>query len=87
MNHLSWWTNQNQGKSYNLNLTIPISYVEENMKRAEVRDAVSSQKFYFRYPWAPQSETFSVRTVELSCQKYLFKHTVCYILWAQHWTP
>merc|ERR1711953_1179770 len=34
--------------SYNLNLTIPISYVEENMKRAEVRDAVSSQKFYFR---------------------------------------
>ena len=46
---LPGWTNQNQGKSYNLNLTIPISYVEENMKRAEVRDAVTQQKFYFRY--------------------------------------
>ena len=63
MNHLPWWTNQNQGKSYNLNLTIPISYVEENMKRAEVRDAVSSQKFYFRYPRVPRSATFSLKTI------------------------
>jgi len=34
--------------SYNLNLTVPISLVEENMKRAEKRDAVHSQKFHFR---------------------------------------
>lgn len=34
--------------SYNLNLTVPISRVEENMKRAEHRDAASNQKFYFR---------------------------------------
>ena len=35
--------------SYNLNLTVPISLVEENMKRAEKRDAVHSQKFHFRF--------------------------------------
>ena len=34
--------------SYNLNLTVPISLVEENMKRAEKRDAVKQQKFHFR---------------------------------------
>jgi len=34
--------------SYNLNLTVPISRVEENMKRAEHRDAALDQKFYFR---------------------------------------
>lgn len=34
--------------SYNINLTVPISKVEENMKRAEHRDAVLNQKFYFR---------------------------------------
>lgn len=71
MNHLPWWTNQNQGNSYNLNLTIPISYVEENMKRAEVRDAVTSQKFYFRYPRAPRPVTFSVKTITVDCQKHV----------------
>ena len=35
--------------SYNLNLTVPISLVEENMKRAEKRDAVKQQKFHFRF--------------------------------------
>ena len=34
--------------SYNLNLLIPMSKVEENMKRAVKRDAVIEQKFYFR---------------------------------------
>lgn len=34
--------------SYNLNLTVPISLVEENMKRAEKRNAVNAEKFYFR---------------------------------------
>jgi len=34
--------------SYDLNLIIPMSKVEENMKRALKRDAVLEQKFYFR---------------------------------------
>merc|ERR1719482_1671151 len=33
---------------FDLNLYIPISKVDENMRRAHVRDAVTSQKFYFR---------------------------------------
>lgn len=34
--------------SYNLNLLIPISKVEENMTRAQKRDAVNGEKFWFR---------------------------------------
>lgn len=34
--------------SYNLNLLIPISKVEVNMARAQKRDAVNSEKFWFR---------------------------------------
>ncbi|KAK0084952.1 hypothetical protein PV325_006052 [Microctonus aethiopoides] len=34
--------------SYNLNLLIPISKVEENMARAQKRDAVNGEKFWFR---------------------------------------
>ncbi|KAH9951545.1 glutamate-cysteine ligase catalytic subunit [Amylocystis lapponica] len=34
--------------SYNLNFYVPISKVDENMARAQKRDAVHSQKFYFR---------------------------------------
>ncbi|XP_002168552.2 glutamate--cysteine ligase catalytic subunit isoform X1 [Hydra vulgaris] len=34
--------------SYDLNLIIPMSKVEENMKRGVKRDAVLEQKFYFR---------------------------------------
>ncbi|KAH9892776.1 glutamate-cysteine ligase catalytic subunit [Cubamyces lactineus] len=33
---------------FNLNLYIPISKVDENMARAQKRDAVHAQKFYFR---------------------------------------
>ena len=48
--------------SYNLNLTVPISLVEENMKRAEKRDAVNTQKFYFRYAfWYRLSPTCMFR--------------------------
>ena len=34
--------------SFRYNLLIPISLVDENMKRAQKRDAITSQKFYFR---------------------------------------
>ena len=34
--------------SYELNLAIPISKVEENMKRASKRDAVRQEKFFFK---------------------------------------
>ncbi|KAK7035478.1 glutamate--cysteine ligase [Paramarasmius palmivorus] len=34
--------------SFNLNFYIPISKVDENMGRAQVRDAISCQKFFFR---------------------------------------
>jgi len=34
--------------SYKYNILIPISKVDENMKRAQKRDAIFNQKFYFR---------------------------------------
>ncbi|KAF6034880.1 gcs-1 [Bugula neritina] len=34
--------------SYNLNMLIPISKVDENIKRAQKRDAVITERFYFR---------------------------------------
>ena len=34
--------------SYGYNMLVPISKVDENMKRAHQRDAIKSQKFYFR---------------------------------------
>lgn len=34
--------------TYGLDLTIPISYVNENMNRAHHRDSVRQEKFYFR---------------------------------------
>lgn len=34
--------------SYDLNLYVPISKVDENMQRAHKRDAVNAEKFYFR---------------------------------------
>lgn len=34
--------------SYNLNFVIPISKVDENMKRAQRRDALRTEKFWFR---------------------------------------
>ena len=53
--------------SYHLNLTVPISKVEENMKRAEHRDAVLKQKFYFRTN--PDEETPKI--TELSCDEVI----------------
>jgi glutamate--cysteine ligase catalytic subunit len=41
---------------FDLNLYIPISKVDENMRRAHVRDALTSQKFFFRQA-RPQPET------------------------------
>ena len=35
--------------SYKWNLLMPISLVDENMKRAQKMDAVLNQKFYWRY--------------------------------------
>ena len=34
--------------SFGYNLLIPISKVDENMRRAQLRDAVRTQKFFFR---------------------------------------
>jgi glutamate--cysteine ligase catalytic subunit len=34
--------------SFDLNLYIPLSFVDENMKRSEERDAIGTQKFFFR---------------------------------------
>lgn len=34
--------------SFGINFYIPVSKVDENMKRAHVRDAVNQQKFYFK---------------------------------------
>lgn len=46
--------------SFNLNFYIPITRVSENMETAHIRDAVSSQKFWFRkspFPAQPSSRT------------------------------
>ena len=34
--------------SYGYNLLVPISKVDENMKRSQKRDAILNEKFYFR---------------------------------------
>ena len=60
-------SNQLYKISYHLNLTVPISKVEENMKRAEHRDAVLKQKFYFRTN--PDEETPKI--LELSCDEVI----------------
>lgn len=41
--------------SYRLNFLIPISKVDENMKRAQKRDAARNQKFWFRKDLATQN--------------------------------
>ncbi|PVI05239.1 putative glutamate-cysteine ligase Gcs1 [Periconia macrospinosa] len=44
--------------SYNLNFYIPITRVSENMETAHIRDAVSTQKFWFRKnPFSPHSSS------------------------------
>jgi glutamate--cysteine ligase catalytic subunit len=41
--------------TYGLNFLIPISKVDENMKRAQKRDAILNQKFWFRKDLVSQS--------------------------------
>lgn len=41
--------------TYGLNFLIPISKVDENMQRAQKRDAVLNQKFWFRKDVASQN--------------------------------
>ena len=41
---------------YNLNLLLPLSKVDENMRRAHARDALATQKFHFRSSLRPASE-------------------------------
>ena len=48
--------------TYGLNFLIPISKVDENMQRAQKRDAVLNQKFWFRKDLAAQNSTASVVT-------------------------
>jgi len=43
--------------SFNLNFYIPISKVDENMHRAQLRDAARSSKFYFRKQVLPPGHT------------------------------
>ncbi|KAI0744210.1 glutamate-cysteine ligase catalytic subunit [Daedaleopsis nitida] len=42
---------------YNLNLYVPISKVDENMARAQRRDAVRSERFYFRKDVFPSASS------------------------------
>lgn len=45
--------------TYQLNFLIPISRVDENMQRAQKRDAVLNQKFWFRKDLAAQNSSSS----------------------------
>jgi len=47
--------------TYGLELTIPISQVDENMKRAHHRDSVRQEKFYFRA--GDQSRMMSINEI------------------------
>jgi len=42
--------------TYNLNLLIPISNVDENMQAAQQRDAIRHQKFHFRKKLSTSNE-------------------------------
>jgi glutamate--cysteine ligase catalytic subunit len=44
--------------TYNLNLLIPISNVDENMQSAQQRDAIRHQKFHFRKNLSTSNECF-----------------------------
>ena len=44
--------------SYKYNILIPVSKVDENMKRAQKRDAIFNQKFYFRRNITDRYENF-----------------------------
>ena len=46
--------------TYNLNFLLPISKVDENMQRAQKRDAVRTQKFWFRKDLATKDSPTSV---------------------------
>lgn len=46
--------------TYGLNFLIPISKVDENMQRAQKRDAVLNQKFWFRKDLAAQNSPTGV---------------------------
>lgn len=51
--------------TYGLNFLIPISKVDENMQRAQKRDAVLNQKFWFRKDLVSQnSSTGAVSTAD-----------------------
>lgn len=56
--------------SYKYNILIPISKVDENMKRAQSRDAILNQKFYFRRNITDRYytlKTLNYITVSFSC--------------------
>lgn len=54
--------------TYKLNFLIPISKVDENMQRAQKRDAVLNQKFWFRKdPAAQNTEGASAPTAPEDC--------------------
>lgn len=48
--------------SYKLNLLIPISKVDQNMVRAQKRDAVKMEKFWFRRDITSDSKTDNIES-------------------------
>lgn len=64
--------------SYKWNLLMPISKVDENMKRAQKRDAVRTQKFWWRkdiFTVCSENKVdiwFLVQSKKTCCYLYLF---------------
>ncbi|EMD37301.1 hypothetical protein CERSUDRAFT_113950 [Gelatoporia subvermispora B] len=56
--------------NFNLNLYIPISKVDENMARAQRRDALHTQKFYFRKDVFPPGSTSATPTPSATSSGY-----------------
>ena len=55
--------------SYNINMIMPISKIDENMDKAHLRDAVLNQKFWFKSRIIPEDGNY--RTNDLQQTDYL----------------
>lgn len=49
--------------TFDLDFILPITLVDENMKRAHNRDGLLSTKFWWKVPTGPDAQTFKVAPI------------------------
>lgn len=71
--------------SFDLSLYIPLSKVDENMRRAHIRDSVRTQKFFFRAFMAPPDleETSASRAAACWLGKFANEESGSHVPWKQ----